>query len=1112
MACPDEDVLLALAEGRLAPVPPPVEAHLDGCSICREVVIGIAGSDAQPFFRELEDAADEVAWIRETPGRYEVLGEAGRGGQSRVLRVFDRQIGREVALKEFRPPDPARQWEPSVARGRCLREVRVAGALSHPAILPVHEVGLREDGTPYYTMPLIEGQTLFEVVVRTRELAQRLRLLPAFVQVCQAIGFAHASGFLHRDIKPDNVLLGAFGETRIIDWGLARAPGRSGTDADRDDALAVQHAVVGTPAYMSPEQAAGRLLDLDERADVWGLGAMLFFVLTGRSPYRGAGPTEILDRVQRGDRRSLSASDGQIAPELRAVVERAMAPHPALRYPSAAALADDVIAYQSGGRVSAHAYAWPERIALFARRHRALLAGVGTVVTVLAVAIVVVTTMYRREAAAHAQADQALQQAETARIFAERARTAEYEQAQVASHNLARAYVEKAERLRADAHPLSATHHAALALEASPTHRHGPRYDPAAAERFSDGRTVDARALALLLQARGDAIERVGPRWSLERSGTIREVDHARGAPLVYAVADGRESVLVRELDESEVVARLDGHEGGAVDIALSAKGRYAVTLDAAGELRVWDVATSRAFGGWPGDGGSAAVSDAGDAALLHTDGGLLLLRAGAAVPHMVAGPRGPGHALRFSGNGRWLAVADAAGHTTLVAVEGAVVSRAWTTHDTVVTDLAFGPADERLAISGADGKIVVVALDGAAPDVVLSGHRGSVTSIAFSGDGHRLFTSASDGYVRAFDIETRALLFEVEGPSGHIYEVAYDEAAHRVVAFGRDEIGTWDLRRVDPTHRFAKDSMLVNGAVVAWGDTLLVPHLRRSSLGRLHVREARADVLELATASPPMRIAVMGETGIVTSHSDGTVIVWREDGSRLQAREQWRGPASMPVGLAASEHGPTVALDAGDGRIALWRGGEDAPTLLAEHRQRVLSLAFSADGRFLASAGFDGKVVVWDPTSGERLAVLLEADGVAEAVRFSGDVVAAAGEMGVRTWSVEHWTPGPTFSAAAHRDVRFSPTGDAIAGLSVANEVTVWDLATAMPVVIRRSQPAPQGIVFDPGGDGLWILTRRAIERQLLDRGPLGVPARELVRRTATAAGLQVEVDLGGR
>jgi tetratricopeptide (TPR) repeat protein len=255
-----------------------------------------------------ETAPDTAGLI----GRYPVFGEIGRGGMGAVLRGRDPLLGRELAIKVLRDEHAGR---PDLVR-RFVEEARVGGRLQHPGVVPVYELGQAdipsgEIARPYFTMKLIEGRTLALLLAERRDPTRDLPLLlKIFEQVCQTLAYAHARGILHRDLKPANIMVGAFGEVQVMDWGLAKTLDGA-TDAARnageatpettDHALTGAGAIMGTPAYMSPEQARGELLD--ERADVFGLGAILCEILTGRPPHTNGRGGAILEQAQRGDLR-----------------------------------------------------------------------------------------------------------------------------------------------------------------------------------------------------------------------------------------------------------------------------------------------------------------------------------------------------------------------------------------------------------------------------------------------------------------------------------------------------------------------------------------------------------------------------------------------------------------------------------------------------------------------------------------------------------------------------------------------------------------------------------------------------------------------------------------
>ncbi|MEZ4434039.1 MAG: protein kinase [bacterium] len=352
---------------------------------------------------ELAAVYDErVTITREQPGRYVAPGsepsarELGRGGIGRVLVMHDAHLGRDVALKELLPGQRAGSTAgtQTLATTRFLREARITGRLEHPNIVPVYELGRRRDGTLYYTMKVVRGRTLADVLAEKRTLGERLTLLKHFADLCNAMAYAHDRGIIHRDLKPGNVMVGAFGETVLLDWGLAKPTGAAdgpevpamatALDGSVDDMTATADgAVLGTPLYMSPEQARGEA-DIGPQADVWSLGVMLYELLTGQRPFGGKTPFAVLDQVTRGAFEPVRARCPEAPPELAAVVERALTVDRAARYPHAGALAAEIGAFLVGGRVRAYRYGLRELLGRFARRYKVALAVAGIAAVLLA--------------------------------------------------------------------------------------------------------------------------------------------------------------------------------------------------------------------------------------------------------------------------------------------------------------------------------------------------------------------------------------------------------------------------------------------------------------------------------------------------------------------------------------------------------------------------------------------------------------------------------------------------------------------------------------------------------------------------------------------------------
>jgi len=294
-------------------------------------------------------------------GRFQLLGELGRGGMGRVLEARDPEIRRSVAVKVV--IDPSRVTEVQLAR--FVAEAQVTGQLQHPNIVPVHDIGVSEEGQFYFVMKKVEGRSLREVITALRAgheatLAAfpQTKLLVAFIQVCNAVAYAHDRGVLHRDIKPDNIMLGPFGEVLLLDWGVARLMNDS-TEVFTSEALdkltiskTLDGTTIGTPGFMSPEQARGDLQLLDGRSDVWSLGAVLYELLTLQPAYSASNLLELVFASANGppqDPRQ-RAPERQIPEELAELCLRAMSTEREERLPTAAALRSAVETYLEGSK------------------------------------------------------------------------------------------------------------------------------------------------------------------------------------------------------------------------------------------------------------------------------------------------------------------------------------------------------------------------------------------------------------------------------------------------------------------------------------------------------------------------------------------------------------------------------------------------------------------------------------------------------------------------------------------------------------------------------------------------------------------------------------------
>ena len=342
----------------------------------------------------------------------------GEGGIDVVHAAIDRSLGRKIALKSLR----AGRGSSTHAELRFIAEARLTGKLEHPGIMPVYELGERDAGGLYYTMPLVRGETFADALAAAGDrLDVRLRLLPRLHDTCQAIAYAHSQGVIHRDLKPANVMLATFGRTLVLDWGLAKPVGRPNTvddsgpyadgastirsgplDASSHDAgvRTADGAIVGTPAYMAPEQARGERDAIDLRSDVWALGAMLYELLTGRPPFRARSAVALVHKVANETPKPVLERIPRAPRELAAIADRALQRDPDTRYPDAGAMLRDLEAYQAGDRVQAHRYGLADLAARWVRRHRATVTAIGLLLAGLGIAWIVRDGLEARELAA----------------------------------------------------------------------------------------------------------------------------------------------------------------------------------------------------------------------------------------------------------------------------------------------------------------------------------------------------------------------------------------------------------------------------------------------------------------------------------------------------------------------------------------------------------------------------------------------------------------------------------------------------------------------------------------------------------------------------------------
>jgi serine/threonine-protein kinase len=345
--------------------------------------------------------------------RYSKVRSHALGGLGEVFVALDEELHREVALKEIQD----RYADHNDSRVRFVREAEITGHLEHPGVVPVYGLGAYPNGRPFYAMRFIRGEPMQDAIARfhqadenprrdpgERSLALR-ELLSRFVAMCNAVGYAHSRGVIHRDLKPANVMLGPYGETLVVDWGLAKAvqsEQRRTTPTEgllrpaaAEGVATAAGAIVGTLSYMAPEQAGGQAVGV--AADVYGLGATLYHLLAGRAPFGGADGVDIPLRVVQGQYLAAREVNPSVPAALSAVCQKAMALQPEQRYGSVKELAADVERWLADESVTAYRDRWPARLGRWGRRHRPLVASLIALLLTAVVALAIGILTVNRE-------------------------------------------------------------------------------------------------------------------------------------------------------------------------------------------------------------------------------------------------------------------------------------------------------------------------------------------------------------------------------------------------------------------------------------------------------------------------------------------------------------------------------------------------------------------------------------------------------------------------------------------------------------------------------------------------------------------------------------------
>ncbi len=970
--------------------------------------------------------------------KYNVGRMVARGGMGVIMSARDLAAQREVAMKlmiDCSKPE---------AVARFCQEAQVTAQLEHPNIVPVHDMGANDKDQPYYTMKYVRGTSLKKVLhglINHDPVALSQwplgGLLTVFQKICDALAFAHSRSVVHRDLKPDNVMLGEYGEALVMDWGLAKvldrahsstrahrpapeaAPAANGepTPAPPHDETTVGPTtvgtVMGTPQYMSPEQAAGDVAAIDERSDIYALGAILYHLLTLRPPFHGRNSGEVLQNVRAGRivpfgeacaGKRLAHLPGERVPEsLAAVVTKAMAFKKEDRYPNVKTLQAEIVAYQTGfATVAEEAGLW-KLLGLFLRRHRTV-----SLAAMLLVVSGVIFSIYLAQARNRAEHHAA--EAGAARVVADQQRDAAEDQLYLSDM-------------------LQAGRHLAV------------------------GRPESARELLTRHRREPSGRDLRGWEWfyltGQLNKDRLRVPAHEGG---VFALAVSADATLIATAGGDGTVAvwqtrgllpryRLPASPSRVLTVAWHGNGRFLAAGGADGFVRVWDVETQQNVAECQVSAGQAVRSiawkprDEGAPTLAigsHEKEIMIWQPLAAEKPQPFVTTENGVASLHWSADGARLAVGGLETSRSLEVFDYAKRAKLLSTRagsgDEVLA-AAIDPAGNYVAAGSKNLSVVVYDLASKSP--LLSGaiHRGFVSALAWSPDGRELASGSHDGTIRVAEPrDAKAGPRILTGHEGEVNALAWTRLpalpggaveAHALFSGGADgTLRAWLPTGVGESAFTAPPVNWISSA--AWS-----PDGSRFALANFR------NHLHLVDPTTGLNIALCSTPGGVFD------LAWSPDGNRVATASR-------------SAHRVEV-LDAVNGR-----------TLGLYGLNRVHRVAWSPSGRYLAGCGREG-VRVWDTTTGEVLGTIARPAG---SIAWQADErrIVVGGEDGaVQLWEVQggrmiaEWRAAPTAEIASVStdkepprqvfDLRWSPDGRFVAFVTQDSEAGLIDVKTSKVV-----------------------------------------------------------------
>ena len=976
---------------------------------------------------------------------YLIVGQFARGGIGRILQAHDPRLDRPVALKELlvhgRPVDEE----------RFMREVLLTARLQHPGIVPVYAAGRWPSGAPFYAMKLVAGRSFDKVIAAAGSLAARLALLPHVLAIAETVAYAHSKRIIHRDLKPHNVLVGEFGETVVIDWGLAKeldapdvpVPARAPATSPPAEGLTFVGAVVGTPGYMSPEQAGGEAVD--ERTDVYALGAILYHVLSGSLPFDASNPMNLVYKAVYEEPLPLRAREPDAPEELVAIVDKAMVKDPAKRYPSAREFAEDLRRFQTGQIVGAHRYTAWEHARRFIRKRRAVL----SLAALSLVVVVAITAIGFSRVAAERDA------AETARDDARDAWAEAERRADNLSCEQARLLVDtdppEALRLLASVSPQADWRQtrqiaADLAQRGIPRALRGHRGAISRAAFSPDG--------AFLATTSDDCTLRVwdmAGRSSRAYYGHTDEVWRAAWSADMTRIATSSKDGTVRVWDLATGAGQvLHGGAQGVRNVAFSPDGRHVYAADASPTVRRWDLTSGAAevvrdlcqgnSTRWTERWATCTDTEAHVVALIDlTTGRVRDYPLGAESSHSPSSAVSP--------DGRWLTSNTRGGRLWLWDRErdaGELLA-----HDDPgmvfsLREPRFSPGSDRL-FAPADFDRARLRELATGAEQTLSMHKGYTRRGNFSADGDLLVTTGGDSNLGVWHASARAS-YQLPSSRAYLIDAQVSPDGRWIAAVGSDpRVFVWSPPDVLPTQYTVSAGASATTALAALSDS----HLALLAEGGVEIVDrARLVLQHRLPIARAVRILGLSSAGGAAATLDdaGELVVWSLLDGRPLLRRSMLASTCVKGKLLADPEAARFALLCHDGPI-LWVDPAAADPVVALGSVTGFGLGAVLHGRSALVVGdASGELRVNDSPGAplRRLSTYFGGIQALTALTRSGEFVVSSEDF------VEHrdLTPTPLQRYRGHRlqanVVTISRDGRWLATFGRDNHVRVFDRETA--------------------------------------------------------------------